>query len=56
MIAKTFGVRRLVFSILWFFLFFVEIWLMTMVLLNIRGHDLRGWAKALWVLFVLVVL
>ena len=56
MIAETFGVGQLVFSILWFFLFFIEIWLMIMVFTDIfRSHDLRGWAKALWVLFVLVV-
>ena len=56
MIAETFGVGQLVYSILWFFLFFIEIWLMVMVFTDIfRSHDLRGWAKALWVLFVLVV-
>jgi len=56
MIATTFGVGQLVYSILWFFLFFVEIWLMISVFIDIfRSHDLKGWAKALWLLLVLVL-
>ena len=56
MIAETFGVGQFVYSILWFFLFVIEIWLMFMVITDIfRSHDLKGWAKALWVLFVLIV-
>ena len=56
MIAETFGVGQLVYTILWFFLFVIEIWLMFLVFTDIfRSHDLKGWAKALWVLFVLVV-
>jgi hypothetical protein len=55
-IAATFGVGQVVYSILWFVLFFVEIWLMISVFIDIfRSHDLQGWAKALWVLLVLVV-
>jgi len=56
MLAATFGVGQVVYSIFWFFLFFIEIWLMVSVFIDIfRSHDLKGWAKALWVLFVLVV-
>jgi Tfp pilus assembly protein PilO len=55
-IAETFGVGQFVYTILWFFLFVIEIWLMFLVFTDIfRSHDLKGWAKALWVLFVLVV-
>ena len=55
MIAATFGVGQVVYSILWFVLFFIEIWLMISVFIDIfRSHDLQGWAKALWVLLVLV--
>jgi hypothetical protein len=54
--ATTFGVGQVVYSILWFVLFFVEIWLMISVFIDIfRSHDLQGWAKALWVLLVLLV-
>ena len=56
MIAATFGVGQVAYSILWFFLFFVEIWLAISVFIDIfRSHDLKGWAKAVWVLFVFVL-
>lgn len=56
MLATTYGVGQFVYSILWFFLFFVEIWLVISIFIDIfRSHDLRGWQKALWVLFVLVL-
>jgi hypothetical protein len=39
-----------------FFLWVIWIWLIVMVMIDIfRSHDLSGWAKALWVLFVLVI-
>ena len=44
------------YTILWLFLFVIEIWLMFMVFTDIfRSHDLKGWAKAVSVLFVLIV-
>jgi phospholipase D-like protein len=56
MIATDFGTGQVVFSILWFFLFFVEIWLMISVFIDLfRSHDLKGWAKAAWVLFVIAL-
>lgn len=56
MIAATFGPRQVALSFLWFFLFFIEIWLMVSVFIDIfRSHDLRGWAKALWMVFVLAL-
>jgi hypothetical protein len=40
---------------LWFFLFFIWIWILITVFADIfRSHDLSGWAKALWVIFVIV--
>jgi Phospholipase_D-nuclease N-terminal/Short C-terminal domain len=54
--ASTYGVGQFVYSILWFFLFLIEIWLIFSVFVDIfRSHDLKGWQKALWVLFVLVI-
>ena len=39
---------------LWFFLFFIWIWILITVFADIfRSHDLSGWAKALWVIFVI---
>ncbi len=56
MFATTYGVGQVVYSILWFFLFFVEIWLMISIFIDIfRSHDLKGWQKALWIVFVLVI-
>jgi hypothetical protein len=55
MIADTFGAGQVAYSLLWFFLFFIEIWLMISIFIDIfRSHDLPGWAKALWVILVLV--
>src|SRR5262245_712639 len=40
---------------IWFFLFFIWIWLLIVVFSDIfRSHDLSGWAKTLWVIFVIV--
>jgi putative oligomerization/nucleic acid binding protein/phospholipase D-like protein len=41
-------------SMLWFFLFFIWIWLLIVVFSDIfRSHDLGGWGKALWTIFVI---
>ena len=41
---------------MWFFLFFIWIWLLITVFADIfRSHDLGGFAKTIWVLFVIVV-
>ena len=41
---------------LWFFMFFIWIWLLIMVFSDIfRSHDLGGFAKAIWVIFVIIV-
>src|SRR5438034_8781055 len=41
---------------MYFFLFFIWIWLLIVVFSDIfRSRDLGGFAKALWVIFVIVV-
>jgi hypothetical protein len=41
-------------SLLWFTLFFIWIWLLIIVFSDIfRSHDLGGWAKGLWVIFII---
>jgi uncharacterized membrane protein YhaH (DUF805 family) len=51
----TFGVGQVVWSIIWFFIFFLWLMLLFQVTLDIfRSHDLGGTGKALWILFVLV--
>ena len=50
------GHRQVFWSFLWFFLFFIWIWLLIMVFADIfRSHDLGGVAKAIWVIFVILV-
>jgi hypothetical protein len=40
----------------WFFLFFIWLWLLIVVFGDIfRSHDLGGWGKALWTIFVIVL-
>jgi hypothetical protein len=56
MLAAEWGVGQVLWAFLWFFLFFIWIWLLISVLADVfRSHDLRGWAKALWVVFILVL-
>jgi hypothetical protein len=56
MIASTFGDGQVAYSILWFFLFFIEVWLSVSIFIDIfRSHDLKGWAKAAWVIFIIVL-
>jgi hypothetical protein len=56
MLASDFGSGQVFLSILWFTLFFIWIWLLILVFSDIfRSHDLSGWAKALWVIFVIIV-
>ena len=43
-------------TMLYFFLFIIWIWLLIMVFMDIfRSHDMGGWAKALWVIFVIIL-
>ena len=51
----TFGTGQVFWSMLWFFLFFIWIWLLLSSCFAdiFRSHDLSGWAKALWTIFVI---
>ena len=43
-------------TMLYFFLFIIWIWLLITVFVDIfRSHDMGGWAKALWVIFVVIL-
>ena len=49
-----FGSGQVFWSMLWFFLFFIWIWLLITVFSDIfRSHDMGGFAKAIWVIFVI---
>jgi hypothetical protein len=54
-VLATFGVGQVLWSIIWFFIFFLWLMLLFQVTLDIfRSHDLSGPSKALWILLVLV--
>ena len=55
MLAADFGVGQVLWSIIWFFLFFMWIMLLFQVTADIfRSADMGGGAKALWIIFVIV--
>jgi uncharacterized membrane protein len=55
-VLAEFGVGQLLWSMMWFFLFFIWIWLLITVFADIfRSPDMGGGAKALWTIFVIVL-
>ncbi|HEX6393879.1 MAG TPA: SHOCT domain-containing protein [Acidimicrobiales bacterium] len=55
LVATTWGTGQVLLDIVWFFLIFIEIWLMISIFIDIfRRQDMRGWLKALWVVVVIV--
>jgi type VI protein secretion system component VasK len=55
MVVADFGTGQVLWSMVWFTLFFLWIWLLVVVFGDIfRSQDLSGWGKALWTIFVLV--
>lgn len=55
-LAAEFGTGQVFLSMLWFFLFFIWIWILITVFADLfRSHDLSGWAKAFWVIFVIIL-
>lgn len=56
MLLAEFGTGQVFWSMLWFFLFFIWIWLLMGLFADIfRSPDLSGWGKALWVIFIIVL-
>ena len=54
MVLAEWGVGQVLWSILWFFLFFLWIWLVIAIFADIiRSHDMSGWAKAIWSIFII---
>lgn len=51
-----FGTGQVLWSIIWFSLFFLWIWVIISLLMDVfRSDDLGGGAKALWVIFLIAV-
>src|SRR3954466_12774662 len=56
MLASDFGSGQVFWSMLWFFMFVIWIWILIAVFADIfRSHDLSGWAKGLWSVFIIVL-
>jgi hypothetical protein len=56
MLAYTYPLLSIFWTMLEFFLFFLWIWLLIVVFSDIfRSRDLGGFAKAIWVLFVIIL-
>jgi hypothetical protein len=56
MLASDYPVLDAFLTMLYFFLFIIWIWLLIMVFIDIfRSRDLSGGAKALWVIFVIII-
>ena len=56
MLLAEFGTGQVFWSMLWFFLFFIWIWLLMGLFSDIfRSPDLSGWGKALWVIFIIAL-
>ena len=56
MLAANFGTGEVFLEMLYFFFFVIWIWLLIVVFADIfRSHDLSGWGKALWTIFVIVL-
>jgi ABC-type multidrug transport system fused ATPase/permease subunit len=56
MLAYDYPLLNIFWTMLEFFVFFLWIWLLIVVFMDIfRSQDLGGWAKALWVIFVIIL-
>ena len=56
MLAAEFGSGQVLWSLLWFFLFFIWIMLIFTIFGDIiRSDDLSGWGKALWSIGIIIL-
>ncbi len=56
MFAYTYPLLDIFLTMLWIFLFVVWIWILITVFIDIfRSHDMGGLAKALWVIFLIIL-
>jgi len=56
MIGYTYPLLDIFWTMLWIFCFVLYIWLLIVVFSDIfRSHDIGGWGKAGWILFIFVL-
>ena len=50
------GVGEFLLWLVWIFLFVIWFWLLITIFADLfRRHDMNGWVKALWIIFVIVL-
>jgi len=54
-LANEWGVGEVLWSIFWFFLFFLWVWLVISVFGDIMRSSMSGWSKALWTIGIIVL-
>jgi Short C-terminal domain/Phospholipase_D-nuclease N-terminal len=56
MLAYDYPLLGIFWTMLWFFLFFIWIWILFTIFADIfRSHDLSGWGKAGWSIFIIIL-
>jgi Short C-terminal domain/Phospholipase_D-nuclease N-terminal len=56
MVIAEFGTGQVFWSMLWFFLFVIWIWLLIAIFSDIfPSPDLSGWGKAIWSVFIIFI-
>jgi len=56
MLAYYYPQQGVFWTMLWFFMFVIWIWILIAIFSDIfRSHDMNGWVKALWIIFVIVL-
>jgi len=54
MFAAEWGTGQVFWSMMWFFIFVIWIWMIILLFSDIiRSEDLSGWGKGLWVFFII---
>jgi hypothetical protein len=55
-LASEWGVGQVLLTMIYFTFIFIWIWLAISVFIDVfRSHDMNGWVKALWILFIIAV-
>jgi hypothetical protein len=55
-LASNWGVGEVLWTFIYFTFLFIWIWLAISVFIDVfRSHDMNGWVKALWILFIIVL-
>jgi type VI protein secretion system component VasK len=56
MLGETYPLLDIFWTMLWIFCFIIYIWVLIAIFSDIfRSHDMGGWAKAAWVIFIFIV-